>query len=243
MEHVQWLDVFCARLGCNPGFTAALDAALASELRQLGLDPEIFLLAPPKDLRLSYAAGVGHVDAELVGPDQSVFPVTIAFACAHHPGERLEPRLAPQQCCTLRATWGDLPLKMLRHRYSGPVPAPVVLPHDLVGLVQWERFTWPDVPLTIAGQSGDEVAWVQEVKEHIDQTVRSWNAQFCSQAVDFVGPTRPVEDGRVEFFVHFGSAPKELLARVLRTVLDNVKGARGVTVGRVTASSRLSLRP
>lgn len=116
MTSDHWLDVFCAALGCDSSFAAALNVALGSEFRKLGLKPEGFFLAPLPNAQLSYASGVGHVDADLVGPDNFGHTVTIAFSCAHHPGERLDPRRPLGQGCALRATWVHLRVEMTRER-------------------------------------------------------------------------------------------------------------------------------
>jgi hypothetical protein len=197
------------------------------------------MLAPQADLR--YEDGVAYLDTDLVGPDNFGHPVTIALACTAHPGERVDPRRALTPGCTLRAAWTSLPGQLLCDRYLPPAPPLVTLQPELAARVRWERFTWPEVPLTLVGDSGAFPARTAGiVGETLESTAGAWNRAHAERPIKYVGSPRSWEDGSaIEAFVDFGPAPVEAMAEMLRALVATIPLLRSIQIGRASADTQV----
>lgn len=235
MSQARWLRVFCGVLGCGPAFARAFADELEPGLRRAGLDPEGFFLAPPPNPKIQYTAGAGRVEADLVGPDNLGHPVTVGFACASHPGERLDPAKPLGPGCSLRAEWLELPIEALQMRYLGR-PAPLLdLPPDLAPRVDWARFTWPEVPLAVVGDAPLDPSMFDALEKRLESIAVEWNQHNPERLLKSIGPMRPRAAGGCEIFIDFGAAPELLLITVLRAFAESARLDARIIIGQGTA--------
>jgi hypothetical protein len=230
MADAQWLDLLASALGVSPSFARAL--ALEPPLARAGLDVNAFTLAPSPNLALQYTGGLGLIEADLVGPDNWGQPVTIGFKCVNHAGEQLDPRRVLDPHCSLHVAWLDLPIDQLRARYATSAPPLLALPSELASRVDWERFTWPEVPFLVTDDEPLDPKQLGALKERLDSVAGDWNAQNETASVKWVGEVERDGDGRVEVFIDFGDAPTSLLVSVIRELLEAGSPRAHVVIGR-----------
>lgn len=222
----DWLEILCSSLNCSPQFRFELNSQLAKQAQILaGINVREGFALLPTDLKIHYDSdGVGHLNADLVAPDNFGYPVQIAWKCEAHPSEQIAPQdpLPQSEAYRLRVGWEDLPTEKLRAKYTKPAQYPFSISGNFSFEIEWQHFAWPDVCLEVQTKHKATEDQIKFVEVTLEKAREIWNRKPEEHGIihNWSGLHR-LDSKLYRMHIDFGSADLRAMSYWLK-ILDNV---------------------
>jgi hypothetical protein len=234
-EH-EWHTLFCRQLGFGSHFEREFGEQLGTEAaREAGVDLRRgAFLAPADPDAISYGDdGASRADTDLVAPDGLGRPVTVAWRCASHPGERLGPGAPParERGCRLLAWWDALPVEELRREQPRAVQLPAALTSALPFDIELWPSAFPDVSLDIRTGGPLAAGCLERAGDALDLAAARWNARPAgAPGIRYVGDPEQLGEDRFQVHIDMGGEGPDALAALLAALAPLAETCRLLSV-------------
>lgn len=221
-----WLDMLADMLGCSPSFREAMDEQLAEQaFQRAGIDVRRgFALLPPDATFVPRYddAGIGYVEADLVGPDGWGEYVVLAWEDTAPEAHRVLPQADVPSSVSgrLRFWWHEFPDDDLRSHYGGIGEQRAELPGMLPFPVQREAYAWPDVWLEVHTDRPPGADALHRLTVFLEEKRSAWNAGAEQGLIHNFDAPQVLGAARFQLHVDFGSAPPAALAYWLKALAE-----------------------